>query len=80
MFNIFLDVVFSIVTPFLPPMISSRSKNCILYCRVSTAKSAQEGESLDTQANILRKFATDKDLAYPPKWESFPRNLQRAEG
>ena len=47
-------------------MSNTKNKNCILYCRVSTAKSAQEGESLDTQDGILRKFVGDKGWAVVP--------------
>ena len=47
MYNSLLDIVFTIVTPFLLSMSNQTHKgNSILYCRVSSAKSAQEGESL----------------------------------
>ena len=42
------------------------NNNCIVYCRVSTAKSAQEGESLDTQAMICRSFAAGRDFSIVP--------------
>ena len=30
---------------------------CLIYCRVSTAKQAQEGESLEIQEKICSDFA-----------------------
>jgi DNA invertase Pin-like site-specific DNA recombinase len=47
-------------------MSNANSKNCIIYCRVSSAKSAQEGESLDTQEGICRKFADGRGFAIVP--------------
>jgi DNA invertase Pin-like site-specific DNA recombinase len=47
------------------------NKNCIIYCRVSSAKSAQEGESLDTQAGICRKFVADRGFAIVPNGTVF---------
>lgn len=41
-------------------------KNCIIYCRVSTATQAQEGESLDTQEKICRDIAEKRDLKIIP--------------
>jgi site-specific DNA recombinase len=41
-------------------------KNCIIYCRVSTATQAQEGESLDTQEKICRDIAIKKNLNILP--------------
>ncbi len=35
-------------------------KKAIIYCRVSTSKQAQEGESLDLQEKICRQVATEK--------------------
>lgn len=52
--------------PFSVAMIPDKNKNCILYCRVSTTKSAQQGESLDTQDGILSKFAEDRT------WKAVP--------
>ncbi len=46
-------------------------KNCIIYCRVSTAKSAQEGESLDTQDVICRKFVAGRGFAVVPNGRVF---------
>jgi DNA invertase Pin-like site-specific DNA recombinase len=48
-----------------------RNKNSIIYCRVSSAKSAQEGESLDTQDGICRKFAGDRGFAIVPNGTVF---------
>ncbi len=36
---------------------TKKSKNCIIYCRVSTSKQAQQGESLDEQEKICRAVA-----------------------
>jgi DNA invertase Pin-like site-specific DNA recombinase len=47
-------------------MSHTNNKNCIIYCRVSSAKSAQEGESLDTQEGICRKFVADRGFAIVP--------------
>src|ERR1700689_4626208 len=66
-----LDVVFTIVTPFLSSMSNHTNKNSILYCRVSSARSAQEGESLDTQDGILRKFVGDRGWNILPNGKVF---------
>jgi len=63
--------VFTIVTPFLFFMSNTKNKNCIIYCRVSSAKSAQEGESLDTQDGICRKFVADRGFAIVPNGTVF---------
>jgi DNA invertase Pin-like site-specific DNA recombinase len=47
------------------------NKNCIIYCRVSSAKSAQEGESLDAQESICRKFVADRGFAIVPNGTVF---------
>jgi len=47
------------------------NKNCIIYCRVSSAKSAQEGESLDAQEGICRKFVADRGFAIVPNGTVF---------
>ena len=39
---------------------------CIVYCRVSTTRSAQEGESLDTQERICRVLTGSKGLGILP--------------
>lgn len=52
-------------------MSNNENKNCILYCRVSTGKSAQQGESLDTQSSCLRKFATDREYPILPDGKVF---------
>ena len=71
MFNVFS----TLCSPSLPLscffMSNTKNKNCILYCRVSTAKSAQEGESLDTQDGILRKFVGDRRWAVVPNGKVF---------
>jgi DNA invertase Pin-like site-specific DNA recombinase/polyhydroxyalkanoate synthesis regulator phasin len=41
-------------------------KNCIIYCRVSTATQAQQGESLDTQEKICRNIADTRQLKIVP--------------
>ena len=38
------------------------NKTCIIYCRVSTPKQSQEGESLEVQEEICRKIADGKRL------------------
>lgn len=38
------------------------NKNCIIYCRVSSAKQAQEGESLDDQEKVCRAIAERNSL------------------
>ena len=52
-------------------MSNLKTKNCIIYCRVSSAKSAQEGESLDTQDGICRKFVADRGFAIVPNGTVF---------
>ena len=52
-------------------MSNTKHKNCIIYCRVSSAKSAQEGESLDTQDGICRKFVGDRGFAIVPNGTVF---------
>src|ERR1039458_7310993 len=52
-------------------MSHSNNKNCIIYCRVSSAKSAQEGESLDAQEGICRKFVADRGFAIVPNGTVF---------
>ena len=52
-------------------MSHTNNKNCIIYCRVSSAKSAQEGESLDAQEGICRKFVTDRGFAIVPNGTVF---------
>jgi site-specific DNA recombinase len=41
---------------------------CILDCRVSSAKQAKEGESLEIQLGICRKIATDRDWEIAKEW------------
>ena len=41
------------------------SKNCVIYCRVSTPRQAQEGESLDTQEMLCRRLQKNR------KWNLF---------
>lgn len=38
------------------------NKKCVIYCRVSTTKQAQEGESLETQEKICRGIAVSRHL------------------
>ena len=38
-------------------MINSAQKHCLIYCRVSSAKQAQQGESISDQENICRGIA-----------------------
>ncbi|HLX70111.1 MAG TPA: recombinase family protein [Verrucomicrobiae bacterium] len=52
-------------------MPSNGQKTCIVYCRVSTAKSAQEGESLDTQEGICRRFVEGKGYKILPEGRVF---------
>lgn len=52
-------------------MSSSNQKNAIIYCRVSSARSAQEGESLDTQSDICRRLATDRCFSIVPNGKIF---------
>lgn len=39
-----------------------KNLNCIIYCRVSTSKQAQQGESLDLQESICRGIAERSNL------------------
>ena len=50
-----------------------KTTKCVIHCRVSSAKQAQEGESLDVQESICRNIAADKgwNLAHTPWKESF---------
>lgn len=41
---------------------NQKNKNCIIYCRVSTSKQAQDGESLDLQESICYDIAEKKNL------------------
>ena len=41
--------------------------NCVANCRVSSTKQSQEGESLEVQESILRKFIADKGWNIEPK-------------
>ena len=51
----------------------SRTPACIIHCRVSTAKQAYEGESLDVQTNICANIAASKGwrIAHEPWKEGF---------
>jgi hypothetical protein len=46
---------------------------CIIHCRVSSAKQAHEGESLDVQERVCRSIASERGwtLAHEPWKESF---------
>lgn len=48
-----------------------KNKNCIIYSRISSIKAAQEGESLDTQEAIMRKFTSDRGLNVLPDGKVF---------
>lgn len=37
-------------------------KNCLIYCRVSSAKQAQQGDSIEAQENICRSVAKDMGM------------------
>ena len=52
-------------------MSHTKNENCIVYCRVSVAKSAQEGESLDTQDSVMRKFVGDRAWPIVPDGRVF---------
>lgn len=41
---------------------NQKSKNCLIYCRVSSSKQAQQGESLDLQESICRAIAEKSQL------------------
>jgi site-specific DNA recombinase len=49
------------------------TEHCIIHCRVSTAKQAIEGESLDIQSAICQRIAETRHwpLAHPPWLEAF---------
>jgi DNA invertase Pin-like site-specific DNA recombinase len=53
--------------------LTSRHTKCVIHCRVSTAKQAYEGESLDTQEMVCRNFAASKGwvIACPPWREAY---------
>jgi site-specific DNA recombinase len=55
------------------PTASRLQPACIIHCRVSSAKQAEEGESLEVQAAICRKIAGEKGwtLAREPWEEAF---------
>jgi site-specific DNA recombinase len=42
------------------------NQNCVIYCRVSTPKQAQEGESLDTQESICKNIIKTKGYSLLP--------------
>lgn len=46
-------------------------KTCIIYCRVSTATQAQQGESLDTQEKICQTIAKDRNYKIIPDGKIF---------
>lgn len=71
MFNVFSTLCSPSLPPFCFFMAHTKNKNCIIYCRVSSAKSAQEGESLDTQDGICRKFVGDRGFAVVPNGTVF---------
>jgi site-specific DNA recombinase len=52
-------------------MTTRNHPTCIVYCRVSTAKSAQEGESLDTQDHICRGFVDGRGFEIVPNGRVF---------
>jgi DNA invertase Pin-like site-specific DNA recombinase len=52
-------------------MTTRNRPTCIVYCRVSTAKSAQEGESLDTQDRICRGFVDGRGFEIVPNGRVF---------
>lgn len=43
-------------------------KKAIIYCRVSTTKQAQQGESLDTQEKVCRSIAENKQASVIKVW------------
>lgn len=45
---------------------SHKTKNCVVQCRVSSYGQAQEGESLEVQEAITRKFISDKGWRIHP--------------
>ena len=52
-------------------MNNKQNKNCVIYCRISSAKGAQEGEGLDTQERICRDCAERKDYTIVPHGKVF---------
>ncbi len=46
-------------------------KKCVIYCRVSTIKQAQDGESLEAQEKICRQIASSKNLQIVPNGKVF---------
>ena len=46
-------------------------KKCVIYCRVSTIKQAQDGESLEAQEKICRKIASGRNLKIVPDGKVF---------
>ena len=42
--------------------IREKPKTCVIYCRVSSPKKAQEGDSLDKQTGLCMKYASQKGL------------------
>lgn len=42
--------------------IKEKPKTCVIYCRVSSTKQAQEGDSLEKQERICRDYAKKNDL------------------
>lgn len=54
-------------------MNAERSPRCIIHCRVSSTKQAQEGESLSVQETICLQIAQDRGwtLAHAPWLEAF---------
>lgn len=57
----------------IPSIKAQNPSACIIHCRVSSAKQADEGESLSIQASICTKIAADRGwkLAHEPWQESF---------
>ncbi len=52
-------------------MNNNQNKNCIIYCRISSAKGAQEGEGLDTQEKICRTCAESRGYTVVPHGKVF---------
>ena len=46
-------------------------KKCVIYCRVSTKKQAQDGESLKTQEKICREIAKRNNYKIVPDRKVF---------
>ncbi len=46
-------------------------KSCVIYCRVSTPRQAQEGESLETQERICRGIAAERGYSVVPDGRVF---------